>query len=73
VGCSGDGRIAEAEAPGIAGSSVGFDLTASGRAAGEVEPVRVFESAEAAMVFLSRLQARVTHGSFSLSLARRLH
>src|SRR5437868_5915897 len=34
----------------------------SARAVGEVEPVRVFESAEAAMAFMSGLQARVTHG-----------
>src|SRR6266550_8555753 len=34
----------------------------SARAVGEVEPVRVFNSAEAAMAFLSGRQARVTHG-----------
>ena len=34
----------------------------SARAVGEVELVRVFETAESAMAFLSGRQARVTHG-----------
>ena len=38
----------------MAGSSIRLDPTASKRpAVGEVEPVRVFESAEAAMAFLA--------------------